>query len=436
MPLTTIIKKFYVRGVLLKRVIKISGILFVMLLCAVYFLPAMQSYSHIPNEIYIQKGSSKVIDLGLPVKADVATSGVVSITGETLEEATGMQSPLKIDSVDSGDTTIELSIFGVPIKSLKVSVSDELMVIPGGQSIGVTLYTKGALIVGITGVEKENGDIVNPAREAGMLPGDVIMSINGTEVENANHLSRIVEQINEKLSVIVDRNGRMLNLSLLPVKDADGHKKLGVWVRDSTAGVGTLTFVLPNDRVFGGLGHAICDLDTGSILSVKEGEIYFSEVIQVNKGESGVPGEIKGFFSSSSGNMGVIKKNTDYGIYGTIFGDVDLKAFSDPIPAANRNEVKLGHAQILATIDNEGVKAFDCEIIKLNPQDEAGQKGIVLQITDKELLSKTGGIVQGMSGSPIIQNGMLVGAVTHVFVNNPTKGYGLYIDWMLEQYYN
>jgi stage IV sporulation protein B len=187
--------------------------------------------------------------------------------------------------------------------------------------------------------------------------------------------------------------------------------------------------------VFGGLGHAICDLDTGSILSVKEGEIYFSEVIQVNKGESGVPGEIKGYFSSSSGNMGVIKKNTDYGIYGTIFNDVDLKAFSGPIPAANRSEVRLGYAQILATIDNSGVKAFDCEIIKINAQDEAGQKGIVLQITDKELLSKTGGIVQGMSGSPIIQNGKLIGAVTHVFVNNPTKGYGLYIDWMLEQYY-
>lgn len=407
-----------------------------LLLCAVYFLPAVQSYSHIPGEIYIQKGSSKIIDLGLPVKADVATAGVVNVTSESLEDATGMQSPLVIESLDNGNTTIELSLFGVPVKKVKVSVSDELMVIPGGQSIGVTLYTKGALVVGITGVEAAGGDIVNPAREAGMLPGDVIMSINGTEVENASHLSKIVDEIQGRLSIVVERDGRRINLSLRPVKDpSDGKMRLGVWVRDSTAGVGTLTFILPNDRVFGGLGHAICDLDTGSILSVKEGEIYFSEVIQVNKGESGIPGEIKGYFSSSSGNMGVIRKNTDYGIYGTIFSDVDLKAFLPPIPAANRSEVRLGYAQILATIDNDGVKAFDCEIIKINAQDEAGQKGIVLQITDRELLSKTGGIVQGMSGSPIIQNGKLIGAVTHVFVNNPTKGYGLYIDWMLEQYY-
>ena len=133
--------------------------------------------------------------------------------------------------------------------------------------------------------------------------------------------------------------------------------------------------------------------------------------------------------------MGAIEKNTDYGIYGKIFNDVDLDKFTKPIPVANRSEIVLGKAQILATIDNEGVKAFNCEIIKLNNQDEAGQKGIVLQITDKELLEKTGGIVQGMSGSPIIQNGKLIGAVTHVFVNNPTKGYGLYIDWMLEQIY-
>lgn len=418
----------------MKRAIKFSGILFVLLLCAVYFLPAVQSYSHIPSEIYIQKGSSKIIDVGLPVKADVASAGVVSVTSETLKDAAGMQSPLVIESLDNGETTIALSIFGVPVKNVRVSVSDELMVIPGGQSIGVTLYTNGALVVGITGIEKENGGMINPAREAGMLPGDVIVSINGTKIENANHLSKIVEEIEGRLAIVVDRNGRMLSLKLQPVEDADGKKRLGVWVRDSTAGVGTLTFVLPNDRVFGGLGHSICDLDTGSILSVKEGEIYFSEVIQVNKGESGVPGEIKGHFSSSSGNMGEIKKNTDFGIYGTIFADVDLKAFSQPIPAANRSEVKPGYAQILATIDNEGVKAFDCEIIKVNPQYEAAQKGIVLQITDKELLSKTGGIVQGMSGSPIIQNGKLIGAVTHVFVNNPTKGYGLYIDWMLEQY--
>ncbi len=420
----------------MKKIIKISGIVFVLLLCALYFLPAMRSYANIPNEIYVQRGTTKTIDLGLPIKADVKTKGVVNVTSETLEDAAGMQSPLLIEPLDNGETNIELSILGLPIKNVKVSVSDELMVIPGGQSIGVTLYTKGALVVGITGVETVNGEIMNPAREAGILPGDIILSINGTEIDNAYHLREIINQMQGVLSIKVDRNGRLLDLNVLPVRDPiDGKFRLGLWVRDSTAGVGTLTFIKPDDRKYGGLGHAICDLDTGNILSVKEGEIYFSEVIQVNKGENGVPGEIQGYFSSSSGNMGAIEKNTDYGIYGTIFKDVDLNKFTKPVPVANRSEVKLGRAQILATIDNEGVKAFNCDIIKINTQDEAGQKGIVLQITDKELLEKTGGIVQGMSGSPIIQNGKLVGAVTHVFVNNPTKGYGLYIDWMIEQLY-
>lgn len=418
----------------MKKIIRVCGILFVAVLCAVYFLPAMQSYSNIPNEIYIQRGTQKAIDLGLPVKADLESTGVISLSGETLAEATGMQSPLVIDSVDNGDATIELSLFGLPIKQVKVNVSDEVMVMPGGQSIGVTLYTKGALVVGITGIEMENGASANPAREAGMLPGDVIVSINGTKVENADHVSKIVDEFEGTLDVVVDREGRTLDLKVSPVVDyKDGKMRLGVWVRDSTAGVGTLTFIDPSNKWFGGLGHAICDLDTGSVLSVKEGEIYYSEVIQINKGENGIPGEIKGYFSSASGNMGLIHKNTEYGIYGTLYDSVDIGAFSKPIPVARRDEVRLGPATILSTIDHEGIKEFDCEIIKVNDQNAPEQKSLVIRITDEELLEKTGGIVQGMSGSPIIQNGMLVGAVTHVFVNNPTKGYGLFADWMLQQ---
>lgn len=418
----------------MKKIIRICGILIVALLCAVYFLPAVRSYSSIPNEIYIQKGSQKAIDLGLPIKADVEAKGVISLSGDTLEEASGMQSPLVIDSINSGDATIELSLFGLPVKQVKVNVSDEVMVIPGGQSIGVTLYTKGALVVGITGIDMENGTSANPAREAGMLPGDVIVSINGETVQNADHVSKIVDQSEGTLNVKVDRDGRELDLKVTPVSDyKSGKLRLGVWVRDSTAGVGTLTFIDPNTKWFGGLGHAICDLDTGSVLSVKEGEIYYSEVIQINKGENGVPGEIKGYFSSASGNMGLILKNTDYGIYGTVYDSVELSELSKPIPVARPDEVMLGPAKILSTIDHEGVKEFDCEIIKINDQTAPEQKSLVIRVTDEELLEKTGGIVQGMSGSPIIQNGRLVGAVTHVFVNNPTKGYGLFADWMLEQ---
>lgn len=416
----------------MKKVIKIAGILFVLLLCAAYFLPAVQSYSHIPGEIYILKGSSKTIDLGLPVKADVDSSGVVNISGETLEKGALMQSPLVIKPLNYGKATIELSIFGIPVKTVRVNVTESLTVIPGGQSIGVALDTRGALVVGITGVQVSDGKVENPAREAGMLPGDVIIRANGIEIQNAKQLMKIINETQGTLALKLDRNGRTIDIFVNPVHDpSDGKMRLGVWVRDNTAGVGTLTFIIPDTRQYGGLGHAITDLDTGSVLSVREGEIYFSEVIQINKGESGIPGEIKGFFSNSSGHMGNIEKNTEFGIYGKVFDDVDLSAFGEPIQVASRDEIKTGPAQILSTVDNEGVKAFSCQILRLNDQREPEQKGIVLQITDKELLEKTGGIIQGMSGSPIIQNGKLVGAVTHVFVNDPSKGYGLYADFML-----
>ena len=404
-----------------------------MVLVTVHLLPSVQQFSSLPNEIYLRKGASRTIELGLPVEADVGSTGVVSLSGQTLEEATGQRS-ITIQSVDSGETTISLSLFGLPVKTVRVNVSDDVMVIPGGQSIGVTLYTKGALVVGITGIQMEGGEIVNPARTAGMLPGDVILSINGTEVQDADHVAELVQDNDGELTIVVERDNRELTLKVTPVVDySDGKKRLGLWVRDSTAGVGTLTFIMPDSKWFAGLGHAICDIDTGSILTVREGEIFFSEVIQVNKGENGVPGEIKGYFSSASGTMGLIEQNTEFGIYGPLYEDVDMSAFSNPIPVASRDEVELGPATILATVDSEGVKEFACEIIKLTPQSSADQKGIVLRITDEELLAQTGGIVQGMSGSPIIQNGKLVGAVTHVFVNNPTKGYGLYADWMLSQ---
>ena len=422
-----------VRGVYLKKFVRAAGILIVLALCTLYFLPAMQQYADIPREIYLQSGASKTIDLGLPVEADIKTQGVVNIGGETLEEAAGMHSPLVIESVGSGDATIELKVLGLPVKHVDVCVSEEVMVIPGGQSIGVTLHTKGALVVGITGVETPGGEVVNPARAAGMLPGDVIISINGTVVQNADHVTRIIGETEGGLSVTADRNGRLIDFEIAPVAGADDVKRLGVWVRDSTAGVGTLTFILPDEKWFGGLGHAICDLDTGSILSVKEGEIYFSEILQVNKGESGIPGEIKGFFSSAAGNIGIIKKNTEFGIYGTLYRNVDVDEFAEPVPVARRSDITPGPATILSMIDEDGVRAFTCEIVKVNTQDNVGQKGMVIKITDEELLEKTGGIVQGMSGSPILQDGRLAGAVTHVFVNNPTKGYGLFADWMLEQ---
>jgi len=417
----------------LKKFIRLLGFIFVASLCALYFLPAVQSYVNIPEQIYLQPGVNRTIDLGLPVQADVLTTGVVSIAGDTLSPAAGMHSPLTIEPIENGDTTISLSLLGLPVKRVHVNVSDKIMLIPGGQSIGVTLFTKGALVVGVTGVELEGGGTVNPARAAGMIPGDVIIKINGVDVENADHVSKLINKAKDNVKMDIDRNGRLIKLNITPVADAGGVLRLGVWVRDSTAGVGTLTFIEPKKRWFGGLGHAICDLDTGSVLSVKKGEIYFSEIIQINKGESGIPGEIKGLFSSVTDTMGLIRKNTEFGIYGTLYDNVDISKLPAPVALAGRDDIRLGPASIRCTIDGEGVKEFSCDIVKITPQNTASQKGLVIQITDAELLEKTGGIVQGMSGSPILQNGRLVGAVTHVFINNPAKGYGLLAYWMIEQ---
>ncbi len=417
----------------MKTFIRITGFLFVVALCVIYFLPAVQSYVSIPEQIYLQTGTQRAIDIGLPMRADVLTAGVVNVCGDTLDNTEGMNSPLVIEPLKNGETTISLSLLGLPVKQVKVSVNDSLMVIPGGQSIGVTLFTKGALIVGITGVELEDGKAVNPAKNAGMLPGDVIIKINGTNVKDADHVSTLIGRTRGNAKISVDRNGRIIEFDIEPVKDLSGIMRIGAWVRDSTAGVGTLTFIEPKKRWFGGLGHAICDLDTGSILSVKKGEIYLSEIVQINKGESGIPGEIKGLFSGVKDMIGIIERNTEYGIYGKLYDDADIGSFSEPVPLADIDEVKTGPAFILCTIDQQGVGKFECEIIKVSPQNTPSQKGIVIQITDKKLLEKTGGIVQGMSGSPIIQNGKLVGAVTHVFINNPSKGYGLLAHWMIEQ---
>jgi stage IV sporulation protein B len=209
--------------------------------------------------------------------------------------------------------------------------------------------------------------------------------------------------------------------------------RLGIWVRDSTAGVGTLTFYDPESRCFGALGHAITDVDTGVLLSVKNGEIMQSTIIDVKQGRRGEPGELKGVFSGRQRVIGNILRNTQYGIYGKMYRSLPKFYFDQPLPVCSQYDVQVGKASILTTVDEEGIKEFEIQIIKVNIQQHPSSKGMVIEITDPELLERTGGIVQGMSGSPIIQNGRIVGAITHVFVNDPKKGYGIFIEWMLEE---
>ena len=385
-------------------------------------------------------GNRQVYDFKLPVNVKLSGDdiGVLKFNGSTLKEKNyySLNEPITIEPNQFGNTSFTVNLFGfIPLKDIKVSVNDKVYLLPGGQSIGVALYTRGALIVGTSEIMDENGDYVNPASEAGLLPGDIIEKINGITIENADHLSRLIGDLEgDNVPVSIKRDNKLMEFIITPVKDThDGKYRVGVWVRDSTAGVGTLTFTDPQNNTFAGLGHAVTDLDTGKLLTVKNGEIIESDILEIIKGEKGQPGEIKGTFHLGEKKIGKILLNSEFGIYGTCYRELKNSVYPKPVLAASQDEIEYGKASILCTLDSGGVKEYDCEVIKINKQKFPSQKGLVIQITDPTLLKRTGGIVQGMSGSPILQNGKIIGAVTHVFISSPDKGYGMFIEWMINE---
>ncbi len=340
----------------------------------------------------------------------------------------------KLKTLDKGTANLQLKILGlIPYKNVKINVVSKIRVIPGGQSIGVRLNTDGVLVVGITEIMDGNAKIHNLASNSGIRIGDTLTKINGIEIQNATHLSEIVKASNgNKLSLTVRRNEKKSIVDINPIKsEQDGEYRLGLWVRDKTAGVGTLSFLHPDSKKFGALGHAITDVDTGMLLSVKNGEIVKSKIISIEQGKRGKPGEIKGVFYETNNPIGKIEKNTQLGVYGELLSDVSEIDKQKSMPIAYQHEIKEGPAFILTTLDNNTVEKFEIEITKINLQTKPGPKSMIIKITDERLLEKTGGIIQGMSGSPIIQDNKVIGVITHVLVNNPTKGYGVFIEWMI-----
>lgn len=319
--------------------------------------------------------------------------------------------------------------------SLPVSstANQEKCLIPDGRSIGVTLSTNGALIVDFMDIEGNTGEIPSPARTAGLKSGDLIQGFDGKKVSNVEELvSAISASAGKCSSLTLSRNGKKSEVLIKPeISKNDGNLKIGAWVKDAASGIGTLTFFDPDTKSFAALGHGICDAETGKLLPVESGSILSAGIVSVSKGEKGVPGELNGIFKNDSEALGEISKNSDAGISGTVSDS--FKTSNTPIPIGHRENIKLGSASVLTTINGSLPQKFDIEIIKIMPKVISQQKGFVIQITDEKLLEKTGGIVQGMSGSPIIQNGKLVGAVTHVLVNDPTRGYGIFIENMLSE---
>lgn len=318
-----------------------------------------------------------------------------------------------------------------------MSVVSERVLVPGGQSVGIKMDVKGVLIVGLEEIETEN-QIVSPGYDAGIQIGDMIISINGIPVYYAQDVADIINGRNEQnisspLLVKILRKEEEMNVEVLPVKDKNTKKyKVGLWVKEKIAGIGTLTFYDPKTNSFAALGHGIYETKTGTLLDAGEGQLLKTEVKSIKEGEEGKPGEIRGIFYGGENPLGDVLKNSKFGIYSK---GTDLSIFkeSKPMVLGYPSQVKEGDAYILTTINGNKVESFDIKITKVNRQAKADSKSMEIKVTDDRLLQYCGGIVQGMSGSPIIQNNRIVGAVTHVFINNPTRGYGIFAEWMVDE---
>lgn len=312
---------------------------------------------------------------------------------------------------------------------------NEIKIIPGGQSIGVQLETLGVLVVGHHVVQGETGKL-SPGEEAKVDVGDIIIEINGNEIKTMRDIKPFVNEAgknNKALNIKIKRGKETIETSLNPALDKkDNEYKIGLYIRDSAAGIGTMTFYDPETKRYGALGHVISDISTKKPIEMVNGSIVGSTVTAIEKANHGNPGEKQARFSMDRQQLGSIIKNTPHGIFGILNDDISNGKYDKPLEITQAHEVKEGPAKILTVVDKEKVEEFDVEIISSVPQKKKDIKGMVIKITDPELLERTGGIVQGMSGSPIIQDGKIVGAITHVFLNDPTSGYGVHIEWMLQ----
>ena len=405
----------------MKKLLWVSlSICFVMVMAA-FLLPSIKKVSSLPDEMVvtysdIQQSNetdeyTSFINLELPKNINVATNGELT------------------------ETFLNVKLFNLfTIKKVPVRLLTDTDVYVGGETVGFNLYSDGVICVGSNAVATSEGT-KEPIKDSGLQTGDAILKIEDIEINNIEDIDRIINLptfAGQELALTIKRDEKEEKVNITPVFDMLTQKyKLGLWVRNNASGVGTLTYVKQSDFRFGAVGHPIVDSSLGENFEVESGNIYKCRLLGIKKGEKNNPGEIKSSINLSDDAIGLADTNCKYGVYGNILSKGCIDA-SRTATLGGRLSVHLGDAKIYCNLDNMGVKAYDVKIIKANKQNSADDKSMTIKVTDKELLEKTGGIIQGMSGSPIVQNGKIVGAVTHVFVNDPTRGYGVYIDWMID----
>ena len=313
--------------------------------------------------------------------------------------------------------------------------TDGRYIMPGGQTIGVELKTEGVLVVGLADIVNADNISTSPAKIGGIQIGDKILEIDSQKLDAYEIIDYTMDKGVKQYIFKVEREGKIYNFTITPVQRYDSEEiKFGFWARDDIAGIGTITFVEPETGTYSAIGHGISDSGTGNLIDIESGTISKANITSIKLGKKGEPGEIIGYILKDEESLGTVSDNTEFGIYGKINEDSMGYFSSDLLEIGKKEEIKLGPAYIISCVNDE-IKRYSIDITKIFYQNKADEKSFVIRITDEELLELTNGIIQGMSGSPIIQNNKIIGAVTHVFMNDPSKGYGIYIEWVLDEIY-
>lgn len=412
------------------------GMLFLNM-AGIFYLEKENLDNQIPNNIKMIVGTKEEFDFDLPMSANISSEDVdvlsvnnVKIPHDQIDIS--FNEPFSLESSQVGQYTMNVKLFGlIDYKQINVDVIESVELIPSGLPIGIYIETDGIMVLGTSPISSTDGLNYEPAVNI-LRTGDYIKEVNGNVITDKEDLINEVQESDGKdISFTLVRNKKEIDVKIKPVMSSNGEYKIGAWIRDDTQGIGTLTYIDSTGK-FGALGHGITDIDTNLLMNIKEGSIHTAKIMQIIKGQSGTPGELVGLINQTEEEkIGNIIINSKQGIFGNLKGEFKELANKKPMKIGLKQDIKLGKAYIRCKVEDE-IKDYEIQIEKIELNSTNVSKGLVIRITDKRLINITNGIVQGMSGSPIIQDNKIIGAVTHVFIQDSTKGYGTFIENMLK----